>query len=44
MNRRLDHIEWKSDVMKNKMEDMDKSQGMMDRLVANSAKAIKTVT
>ncbi|KAL4236342.1 hypothetical protein ACF0H5_004729 [Mactra antiquata] len=41
ISRRLDHIEWKSDVMKNKIEDMDKSQGMMDRLVGNTAKALE---
>lgn len=41
MKKRLDHIEWKTDVMNNKMEDMDKSQGMMDRLVANTTKALE---
>lgn len=44
VNKRLDHMEWKSDVMKNKMEDMDKSQGMMDRLVTNTAKSLDTLT
>lgn len=40
VNKRLDHIEWKSDVMTNKMGDMDKSQGLMDRLVNNTTDAI----
>lgn len=44
VNKRLDHMEWKSDVMRNKMEDMDKSQGMMDRLVTNTAKSLDTLT
>lgn len=41
VSRRLDHIDWKSDVMRNKMDDMDKSQGMMDRLTATTSKALE---
>ena len=36
-------MEWKADVMKNKMDDMDKSQGMMDRLVDTTSKALETL-
>ncbi|KAK3584816.1 hypothetical protein CHS0354_006233 [Potamilus streckersoni] len=34
--KRLDYIQWKSEVMNNQIGDMDKAQGMMDRLL-NSA-------
>ncbi|XP_052254970.1 coiled-coil domain-containing protein 178-like [Dreissena polymorpha] len=44
VKKRIDHIEWKSDVMRNQMGDMDKSQGMMDRLLASSEIAITTLT
>jgi len=44
VSKRLDHIEWKTEMMQNQMGDMDKSQGMMDRLLASSKNAIETLT
>ncbi|WAR24311.1 CC178-like protein [Mya arenaria] len=43
VSRRMDHIEWKSEMMNNKMGDMDKSQGMIDRLLVNTKIALETI-
>lgn len=44
MSKRLDHIEWKSDVMNNQIGDMDKSQPMMDRLINTTTATIDKLT
>ena len=37
-------MEWKSNMMNNKIEEMDAAQGMMERSVKNSEKAITELT
>ncbi|KAL3868233.1 hypothetical protein ACJMK2_041064 [Sinanodonta woodiana] len=38
--KRLDYIQWKSDVMNNQIGDMNKAQGMMDRLLNSAQNSI----
>lgn len=44
INKRLDYMETRSDVMVNKISDMDKSQGLMDRLVSGTSESIVILT
>ncbi|RUS92112.1 hypothetical protein EGW08_000136 [Elysia chlorotica] len=41
---KLKDMEWRSNMMNNKIEEMDAAQGMMERSVKNSEKAIATLT
>ncbi|XP_005098448.1 coiled-coil domain-containing protein 178 [Aplysia californica] len=44
LTKKLDHMEWRTQLMKNKMEEMDAAQGMMERSVRTSEQAITTLT
>ncbi|GFS13551.1 coiled-coil domain-containing protein 178-like isoform X2 [Elysia marginata] len=41
---KLKDMEWRSNMMNNKIEEMDAAQGMMEKSVKNSEKAIATLT
>ncbi|XP_033736853.1 coiled-coil domain-containing protein 178-like [Pecten maximus] len=40
LDKRLDHMSWKTDLMNKQMDDWDREQTTMDRLVSNTQKAI----
>lgn len=44
LNKRLDHMEWKTEQMERQMDDWDREQGTMDRLTSNTQKAIDELT
>lgn len=44
LNKRLDHMEWKTEQMERQMDDWDREKGTMDRLTNNTQKAIDELT
>lgn len=44
LNKRLDHMEWKTEQMERQMGDWDREQGTMDKLTNNTQKAIDELT
>ncbi|XP_060070324.1 coiled-coil domain-containing protein 178-like [Ylistrum balloti] len=44
LDKRLDHMSWKTDLMNKQMDDWDREQTTMDRLVSNTQKAIVDFT
>ncbi|OWF35535.1 coiled-coil domain-containing protein 178-like isoform X2 [Mizuhopecten yessoensis] len=40
LDKRLDHMSWKTELMNKQMDDWDREQHTMDRLVSNTQKAI----
>ncbi|XP_046576697.1 coiled-coil domain-containing protein 178-like [Haliotis rubra] len=44
LDKQLDHIQWKSDMMNKKMEDMDASENMMKRVINSTDKIIDKLT
>lgn len=44
LDKRLDHMSWKTSQMEKQMDDWDREQGTMDRLTNNTQKAIDELT
>ncbi|XP_062617732.1 coiled-coil domain-containing protein 178-like [Saccostrea cucullata] len=44
LDKRLDHMEWKTEQMERQMDDWDREAGTMERLTSNTQKAIDELT
>ncbi|KAK7483485.1 hypothetical protein BaRGS_00025284 [Batillaria attramentaria] len=44
LNKQLDHMAWKTDLMTKKIQEMDSSQAMMDKVYAKTQAAISELT
>ena len=42
--KRIDHMEWSTELMEKKMQEMDDSTIMMDRVTDSTQKAIEKLT
>jgi hypothetical protein len=44
LDKRLDHMAWKTSQMEKQMDDWDREQGTMDRLTSNTQRTIDELT
>lgn len=44
LDKRLDHMTWKTSQMEKQMDDWDREKGTMDRLTNNTQRAINELT